>query len=194
MGCPSDTFTRVSPSFGSNRVTMPRSSLGHLRTSRCPGGRSLSAAIRTRPLKSLDINRCANVRRGFSAYESTYLRDATRDRVTGENTRVACPDKGLIARPIFHAMDMVLESYVPVVIFAVVALLFPLGTFFATRLFRPDHPTPLKDLTYECGEVPEGVAQIQFHFQYYMLALIFVIFDYASFIHILLAIASGILQ
>jgi len=74
---------------------------------------------------------------------------------------------------------MVLESYVPVVIFAVVALLFPLGTFFATRLFRPDHPTPLKDLTYECGEVPEGVAQIQFHFQYYMFALIFVLLLWA---------------
>src|SRR5437870_2808881 len=41
-------------------------------------------------------------------------------------------------------MDMALESYVPVVIFAIVALLFPLGTFFATRLFRPDHPTQLK--------------------------------------------------
>ena len=42
---------------------------------------------------------------------------------------------------------MALESYVPIVIFALIALLFPLGTFFATRLFRPDHPTPLKDLT-----------------------------------------------
>src|SRR5438094_7021667 len=46
---------------------------------------------------------------------------------------------------------MALEAYVPIVIFALIALMFPLGTFFATRLFRPDHPTPLKDLTYECG-------------------------------------------
>src|SRR5207244_12060942 len=120
--------TRRYDCVGSKRGTIPTSSLGHFRTSRCPGGRSLSAAIRTRPLKSLDINRCANVRRGFSAYESTYLRDATRDRVTGENTRVACPDTGLIARPIFHAIDLVLESYIPAVTFAVVALLFPLGT------------------------------------------------------------------
>src|SRR5437016_11274208 len=71
---------------------------------------------------------------------------------------------------------MALESYVPIVIFALIALLFPLGTFFATRLFRPDHPTPLKDLTYECGEVPEGVAQIQFHFQYYIFPFIFLFF------------------
>src|SRR5437773_12056780 len=75
---------------------------------------------------------------------------------------------------------MALEAYVPIVIFALIALMFPLGTFFATRLFRPDHPTPLKDLTYECGEVSEGVAQIQFHFQYYMFALIFVVFDVAA--------------
>lgn len=84
---------------------------------------------------------------------------------------------------------MPLESYVPVAIFAVLALLFPLGTFFATRLFRPDHPTPLKDLTYECGEVPEGEAQIQFHFQYYMFALIFIVFDVAAIFLFLWAFA-----
>src|SRR2546428_12690313 len=58
--------------------------------------------------------------------------------------------------------------------------MFPLLPFFATRLFRPTHPTPLKDLTYECGELPEGEAAIQFHFQYYMFALIFGVFDVAA--------------
>src|SRR5713226_1194005 len=86
---------------------------------------------------------------------------------------------------------MALETYVPIVIFPLIAFLFPLGTFFATRLFRPDHPTPLKDLTYECGELPEGVAQIQFHFQYYMFALIFVIFDVAAIFLLLWAFAWG---
>jgi NADH:ubiquinone oxidoreductase subunit 3 (subunit A) len=86
---------------------------------------------------------------------------------------------------------MALENYVPVVIFAFIALMFPLGTFFATRLFRPDHPTPLKDLTYECGEMPEGEAQIQFHFQYYMFALIFVVFDVAAVFLLLWAFAWG---
>jgi NADH:ubiquinone oxidoreductase subunit 3 (subunit A) len=89
---------------------------------------------------------------------------------------------------------MLLDDYVPVAIFAILALLFPLGTFFATRLFRPDHPTPLKDLTYECGELPEGEAQIQFHFQYYMFALIFIIFDVAAIFLFLWAFAwEGIL-
>lgn len=80
-----------------------------------------------------------------------------------------------------------LDAYVPVVIFLLVAVLFPPLTFFLTRLFRPTHPTPLKDLTYECGEMPEGEAEIQFHFQYYMFALIFVVFDVAAVFLILWA-------
>ena len=90
-----------------------------------------------------------------------------------------------------------LDAYVPVVLFILVALSFPLLTFFATRLFRPTHPTPLKDLTYECGELPEGEAAIQFHFQYYMFALIFVVFDVAAVFLVLWALmiygtASGV--
>ncbi len=84
-----------------------------------------------------------------------------------------------------------LDTYGPVVIFAIVAILFPLGTFFATRLFRPTNPTPLKDLVYECGELPEGEAQIEFHFQYYMFALIFLVFDVAAIFLLLWAFAWG---
>lgn len=86
---------------------------------------------------------------------------------------------------------MLLEEYGPVVVFAIVAILFPAGTFFATRLFRPTNPTPLKDLVYECGEVPEGEAQIAFHFQYYMFALIFLVFDVAAIFLFLWAFAWG---
>ena len=84
-----------------------------------------------------------------------------------------------------------LDSYAPVVIFAIIAILFPVGTFFATRLFRPTNPTPLKDLVYECGEVPEGEAQIEFHFQYYMFALIFLVFDVAAIFLLLWAFIWG---
>jgi NADH:ubiquinone oxidoreductase subunit 3 (subunit A) len=83
------------------------------------------------------------------------------------------------------------EAYGPVVVFALIAILFPVGTFFATRLFRPTNPTPLKDLVYECGEVPQGEAQIEFHFQYYMFALIFMVFDVAAIFLLLWAFAWG---
>ncbi len=84
-----------------------------------------------------------------------------------------------------------LDTYGPVVVFALIAILFPVGTFFATRLFRPTNPTPLKDLVYECGELPEGEAQIEFHFQYYMFALIFLVFDVAAIFLLLWAFAWG---
>ena len=87
-------------------------------------------------------------------------------------------------------MDL-LDFYLPVAIFALIAISFPLVTFFLTRLFRPTNPTPLKDLTYECGEVPEGEANIQFHFQYYIFGLIFVLFDVAAIFLALWALVIG---
>jgi len=68
-------------------------------------------------------------------------------------------------------------DYLPVAIFALIAVLFPFISFLATRFFRPSKPKALKEQTYECGEVPTGNARIQFSFQYYIFALIFVVFD-----------------
>ena len=87
--------------------------------------------------------------------------------------------------------DDLLARYYPVAWFAIFCLLFPIGTFFATRFLRPHAPSPLKDLTYECGEVPEGEAMIQFHFQYYVFAIIFVVFDVAAIFLLLWALSFG---
>jgi len=72
---------------------------------------------------------------------------------------------------------MTQADYLPVAIFALIAVLFPFIAFLATRFFRPSKPKALKAQTYECGEVPTGDARIQFSFQYYIFALIFVVFD-----------------
>ena len=72
---------------------------------------------------------------------------------------------------------MLEEQYMGVVIFAIVALLFPTLAFLFSRYFRTDKHDPRGETTYECGEVPVGNAQIQFHFQYYMFAIMFVAFD-----------------
>jgi len=89
-------------------------------------------------------------------------------------------------------MDVdLLARYFPVALFALFCLLFSVGTFFATRFLRKDNPGPLKDLTYECGELPEGEAMIQFHFQYYLFALIFVVFDVAAIFLLLWALSFG---
>jgi NADH-quinone oxidoreductase subunit A len=45
------------------------------------------------------------------------------------------------------------------------------------RLVRPDLPSPEKAEVYECGEQPVGDAWIQFDLRFYVVALLFVIFD-----------------
>jgi len=72
---------------------------------------------------------------------------------------------------------MLEEEYMGVAVFAIVALLFPTIAFLLSRYIRTDKRDPRGETTYECGEVPIGDAQIQFHFQYYMYAIIFVAFD-----------------
>lgn len=44
-------------------------------------------------------------------------------------------------------------------------------------LLRPANPEPAKLTTYECGEPPSGSAWINFNIRFYLIALVFVIFD-----------------
>jgi NADH-quinone oxidoreductase subunit A len=44
-------------------------------------------------------------------------------------------------------------------------------------LLRPSNPNPDKLTTYECGEPPSGSAWINFNIRFYLIALVFVIFD-----------------
>lgn len=45
------------------------------------------------------------------------------------------------------------------------------------RMIRPARPTKEKLLTYECGENPEGSPWVKFNIRFYVVALIFLIFD-----------------
>ena len=45
------------------------------------------------------------------------------------------------------------------------------------RLLRPQKPTPVKGMPYECGMEPIGTAWIRFGIVYYLYALIFLAFD-----------------
>jgi NADH-quinone oxidoreductase subunit A len=60
---------------------------------------------------------------------------------------------------------------------AVVGVLIPLGMMLASKLLRPSVPEQGKRSTYESGEVPTGTTRIRFNIQYYMVALLFVVFD-----------------
>ncbi|WP_129115220.1 NADH-quinone oxidoreductase subunit A [Halegenticoccus tardaugens] len=60
---------------------------------------------------------------------------------------------------------------------AVVGVGIPLGMMAASAILRPSVPEQGKSATYESGEIPTGTARIQFNIQYYMVALLFVVFD-----------------
>ena len=86
-----------------------------------------------------------------------------------------------------------IEYYMPLAIVSVIALGFAPLAWWASRLFRPKKPTQWMESTYECGSEPIGEAQVQFRFQYYTFALIFVVFDLvATFLMIWAVAFSGL--
>jgi NADH-quinone oxidoreductase subunit A len=61
---------------------------------------------------------------------------------------------------------------------AIVAVTIPLSMMLVSWLLRPSVPEQGKRATYESGEVPTGSSyDIRFNIQYYMVALLFVVFD-----------------
>lgn len=58
-----------------------------------------------------------------------------------------------------------------------VAIIIPLSMVAISSLLRPSVPEQGKTAVYESGEVPTGDTRIRFNIQYYMVALLFVIFD-----------------
>lgn len=61
--------------------------------------------------------------------------------------------------------------------FTAVAIVFLLLPLLIGKLVRPKLPTPEKDAIYECGEPTIGSSYIQFDLRFYVVALLFIIFD-----------------
>ena len=62
-------------------------------------------------------------------------------------------------------------------LFVVGGIAFLLVTLLVGRILRPNHPTPEKLTTYESGEEPSGTAWGQFNVRFYVIALIFLLFE-----------------
>lgn len=61
--------------------------------------------------------------------------------------------------------------------FAALAILFPVAALAVGRLLRPNKPTAVKLDPYECGIVPESNARGRYSVKFYIVAMLFVIFD-----------------
>jgi NADH-quinone oxidoreductase subunit A len=64
-----------------------------------------------------------------------------------------------------------------VLIFLLFGALFVIVALFLSRIIRPASPSAEKQSTYECGEIPLGGSWIQFNLRFYVIALIFLIFE-----------------
>jgi NADH-quinone oxidoreductase subunit A len=68
-------------------------------------------------------------------------------------------------------------QYLPVVALLVVAVLFGALSFFASRLLAPRRPSAAKEAPYECGIVPSKEPPERFPVTFYVVAMLFVMFD-----------------
>lgn len=72
------------------------------------------------------------------------------------------------------------DGLMPVVIFMALAILLFVGGHFASVLLAPKKPSTIKSMSYECGEEPVGDAWAMFNVRFYVVGLIFIIFDVES--------------
>lgn len=64
-----------------------------------------------------------------------------------------------------------------ILLFVAIAVIFPGVPILLGTLVSPKRPNPIKQSTYECGIETVGDTWIQFRVQYYIFALVFLIFD-----------------
>jgi NADH-quinone oxidoreductase subunit A len=70
-----------------------------------------------------------------------------------------------------------IDQYIPVFIVLIVAAAFAAGTVFSSRIFGPQRPNKNKLSTYESGMEPVGTTNERISIKYYLIAMLFIIFD-----------------
>ncbi|MFC7045501.1 NADH-quinone oxidoreductase subunit A [Halobacteriaceae archaeon GCM10025711] len=70
-----------------------------------------------------------------------------------------------------------MNAWIAIGALALVAVLIPMMMLMISALIRPSVPEQGKRAVYESGEVPTGNTRIRFNIQYYMVALLFLVFD-----------------
>jgi NADH-quinone oxidoreductase subunit A len=69
------------------------------------------------------------------------------------------------------------SQYLPVVVLMILAVLFGAISLIASRLLAPRRPSSAKDAPYECGIVPSREPPERFPVSFYVVAMLFVMFD-----------------
>lgn len=70
-----------------------------------------------------------------------------------------------------------MNGYLSVVVFLALIVGFAVVSLAAAWFVRPSRPDKVKSANYECGAVPIGEAWVQFPVGFYLVALVFIVFD-----------------
>jgi NADH-quinone oxidoreductase subunit A len=70
-----------------------------------------------------------------------------------------------------------LADYLPILILLGLSTLFAVGSIAVASKVGPRNPTPQKEMPYECGIVPERLPRERFPVKFYVIAMLFIIFD-----------------
>jgi NADH-quinone oxidoreductase subunit A len=76
-----------------------------------------------------------------------------------------------------HQGSPMVDAYIPILIFILVAIAFGIVTLMMARLVSPQRSTQVKLAPYECGIEPKSDARDRYSIKYYLVAMLFVIFD-----------------
>ena len=82
-----------------------------------------------------------------------------------------------------------LQPYLPILIILTVAVLFGFVTLTLSHFIGPRRPNPAKALAYECGNIPTGEANVRIPIKFYLIALLFLLFDMETVLILTWAIA-----
>ena len=69
------------------------------------------------------------------------------------------------------------SAYFPILLLFVVAIANALMMVMMSHMLNPRRPTPEKDMPYESGMIPLGSTRRRFSVQYYLYAILFIVFD-----------------
>jgi NADH-quinone oxidoreductase subunit A len=70
-----------------------------------------------------------------------------------------------------------MREYIPVLLFLLVAIAFAGGTIGLSSIIVPRRKNPVKMSSYECGVDPVGDARERFSVKFYLVAVLFILFD-----------------
>jgi NADH-quinone oxidoreductase subunit A len=70
-----------------------------------------------------------------------------------------------------------MQGWLSIILLTVLGLAFALGSVILARFLGPSKPTPEKSAPYECGMPPVGDARERHSVKFYLVAMIFLLFD-----------------